>query len=198
MIALKIYIHLCVLATFCCINFPVISNAQSKTDAALAALQQPANGKGLFDTDAVLEITLSGNVKELLNDRAENSQCHPMLLSYKGEDSNAVVLPVTMKTRGHFRKLKENCYYPPLQISFSKNDQLYASVFQEQEKLKLVMPCSNDAYVIREWLVYQLYNLVTPQSFKARLVKVKLEDPKSKKAATAFLWHFAGRRKANG
>ncbi len=40
--------------------------------------------------------------------------------------------------------------------------------------MKLVMPCKDDAYLIREWLVYELHNLVTPKSFRARLVKVSL------------------------
>lgn len=34
------------------------------------------------------------------------------------------------------------------------------------------MPCNNDEDVVKEWLVYKLYNLFTPMSFKARLVKI--------------------------
>ena len=35
-------------------------------------------------------------------------------------------------------------------------------------------------------MVYKLYNLVTPKSFKARLVQVTLEDDKNKKPVTPF------------
>jgi hypothetical protein len=48
------------------------------------------------------------------------------------------------------------------------------------------MPCNGDDYVIYEWLVYKLYNLVTPESFRARLVKVKLVDEKNKKMPESF------------
>ena len=48
------------------------------------------------------------------------------------------------------------------------------------------MPCKGEEYLIREWLAYKIYNLVTPKSFRARLVKVKLEDDRNKKPVTAF------------
>lgn len=48
------------------------------------------------------------------------------------------------------------------------------------------MPCQGDQYVIHEWLVYKLYNLVTAKSFKARLVKIKIEDVKTKKPSSPF------------
>jgi hypothetical protein len=49
------------------------------------------------------------------------------------------------------------------------------------EKLKLVVPCKSDGYVVREWLVYKLYNILTPLSLKARLVKLVLADSKKGK-----------------
>ena len=74
--------------------------------------------KDLFDSDEILSITLSGNIRQLLNDRADKSTYHPIALSYREKDSSEVNIPVQMKTRGHFRKIKGNCKYPPLQISF--------------------------------------------------------------------------------
>ncbi|MCW3110337.1 MAG: hypothetical protein JWQ09_4843, partial [Segetibacter sp.] len=60
------------------------------------------------------------------------------------------------------------------------------SVFKDLSKLKLVMPCQGDEYILREWMVYRLYNLVTSKSFKARLVRVKLDDVRKKKNTTPF------------
>jgi hypothetical protein len=78
------------------------------------------------------------------------------------------------------------CTYPPVLLQFSKSGSLMTSAFKEQEKLKLVMPCAGEDYVIREWLVYKIYNLVTPLSFKARLVSVELYDTKKKKSTSPF------------
>ena len=151
------------------------------------AVQHPkAADKALFESDEILSVTFSGNIRELLSDRDDNMSLHPVSLSYLKEDGSEMKLAVDMKTRGHFRRLRENCTYPPLLIQFHKNDTLANTVFREQEKLKLVMPCDGDKYVIREWLAYRVYNLVTPKSFRARLVRVKLNDLKSRKEVPEF------------
>lgn len=166
-------IYLPVFCIFCILHVPV--NAQS-----------PADSPNLFTGDSALELTLSGNIRELLNDRLETPTYHPLLLLYKAQNGNEISVSVEAKTRGHFRKLKENCIYPPLAVHFTQNDALKHSLFKDQDKLKLVMPCVSDDYIVKEWLVYKLYNLVTPNSFKARLVKVKLDDTKNKKTGGIF------------
>ncbi len=142
--------------------------------------------KDLFESDEILPITLKGNIRDLLNDRGETPTYHPVTLSYKNKDSSEVNIPVQMKTRGHFRKLKANCKYPPLLINFPKDVDRLSTVFSGQNKLKLVTPCAGEDYVIREWLVYKIYNLITPMSFRARLVRIDLDDDKSKKQAAPF------------
>lgn len=161
----------------------ICANCQPFTNAVVP---ERKNSPGLFDSDQVLEITITGNLHELLNDRTENPQSYPIKVSYRQDDSTTITVNAQGKTRGHFRKLKENCVYPPLSIHFVHNDLLELSVFKNQDKIKLVMPCQGDEYVIREWLVYKLYNLVTPKSFRARLVKINMPDNKVKKMATSF------------
>jgi hypothetical protein len=137
-----------------------------------------------FDSDEIFSITLKGDIKGLLNDRFKKPKKFPMELAYIKEDSSEITLPVEVRTRGHFRRMKQNCLYPPLLIDFPNEGPHLTSVFNNQKKMKLVMPCVGDEYVIREWLVYKLYNLVTPKSFRARLVKVKLEDVKNKRSSS--------------
>jgi hypothetical protein len=157
-----------------------------KKETSDPVITQIISEKDLFDSDEILSITLKGNIRQLLNDRADKPGSHSITLSYRGKDSAEVNIPVQMKTRGHFRKLKENCKYPPLQISFPADVDRLSSVFSGQTKLKLVMPCVGDDYIIREWLVYKIYNLVTPKSFKARLVRINLIDTKNKKQQASF------------
>ncbi len=143
--------------------------------------------KGLFETDDPLPFTLKGNLRPLLNDRYDEvPKNYPLTLSYIKEDSSEVSLPVEVKTRGHFRRLKENCSYPPLLIQFAPEGPHLNSIFREQKKVKLVMPCKDDDYIVKEWLVYKIYNLLSPKSFRARLVKVILADDKNKKAPAPF------------
>lgn len=138
----------------------------------------------LFESEEVLPLKLKGSLRGLLNDRANNPKDFPITLSIN--ENVQLQIPVQVKTRGHFRRMKENCTYPPLLIQFPKKGAHLTSVFKEQKKLKLVMPCTSDEYVIQEWLVYKLYNLITPLSFRARLVQVTLEDDKTNKTSGPF------------
>ncbi|MEP6926324.1 MAG: hypothetical protein ABI834_01750 [Ginsengibacter sp.] len=135
----------------------------------------------LFDDDDILHFKLEGKLNELFNDRNDNAVYHPMLLQYMRKDSSFNSLQIMVKTRGHFRRLKGNCKMPPLLLNLSKAEKIKNSIFDKQNKLKLVVPCQGDEYVIKEWLVYKLYNIITEKSFKAKLVQVDFEDSSMKR-----------------
>lgn len=135
----------------------------------------------LFDNDDLLHFKLVGKLNSLFNDRGEDMAYHPMLLQYKGKDSSLVSIHLGVKTRGHFRRLKTNCKMPPLLLNFQKREKIKNSVFEKQDKLKLVVPCQGDDYIIKEWLVYRLYNIITEKSFSAKLVQVDFEDSSTRR-----------------
>lgn len=176
-------------AVGCFILLPSISqldNLQLQISSTSLILSVPLPAE-LFDSDEILGITLSGNTRSVLSDRGDDPQYHPLTLSYFGKDnSSEISIPVNVKVRGHFRKDRDNCEYPPLMLSIGKSKQAALSLFHDQEKLKLVMPCGSDDYIIREWLVYKLYNLITPKSFRARLVRVTMNNEPKKKMASFF------------
>ena len=160
-------------------NFPI--NPTSSSQPQLSYF----NDK-LFDDQEVLDIKLSGDLRKLFNDIDENADYHPLVLSYRAADNTEISIPLKAKTRGHFRKLMGNCSYPPVLLNFSKKETPASSLFASQDKIKLVMPCRADEYVIKEWLLYKLYNLVTPKSFRARLVRIELNDTQKKKKTNLF------------
>jgi len=151
-----------------------------------AAYKYKLAKKGLFESDDLISIKLTGNLNELMNDRSDKPKYHAITLSYVDEDSTVISIPLQAKTRGHFRKSMGNCSFPPLMLDFPKTNSETQTIFSKQHKLKLVMPCRGDEYVVREWLAYKLYNLITPKSFKARLVKVELDNTKKKKSSAPF------------
>lgn len=153
----------------------IISETKSEKPFVL-----PTPPAGLFESEEILEIKIAGNVRGLFNDRGDAAPYRPMVLSYKGADSNEVTINIRAKTRGNFRRKKENCSYPPIMLNFTKKE-AKPSLFDQQDKLKLVTPCAGDNYIIREYLVYKLYNLITPKSFRARLVRVNFFDTERKK-----------------
>jgi hypothetical protein len=159
---------------------------QKVASADLSTKKSKQYSQNIFANDSILNFSLRGNLRVLLNDRAENPSYHPIELVYKENEQKEISFAVKAKTRGHFRKMKENCSYPPLYLNFAKSDTLKKSIFNYQDKYKLVMPCRGDEYVIREWLVYRLYNIITAISFQAKLVNITLDDEKSKKKGDPF------------
>ncbi len=142
--------------------------------------------QGLFTDENVLDIKLIGPLRDLFNDRKEVSTYRPIQLSYRDADSNEILISLKARTRGHFRKSMGGCTYPPIYLNFSKKGMPAKSLFAGQDKIKLVMPCQGDQYVVREWLLYKVYNLVTEKSFRARLVRIALDDTQKKKKASPF------------
>lgn len=139
---------------------------------------------GLFDTDSILQFTISGNMRDIMKDRDDDAVYHPIMISYT-QNGKEIKVPLKCKTRGNFRRDKSNCTYPPIMLNFSKINAAN-TLFEGQDKLKLVMPCRGDEYVVREYLVYKLYNLVTPKSFRARMVNVHLYDSSRNKETDSF------------
>lgn len=135
-------------------------------------LAQDAKESSLFASDEILELKLSGNIKDALRDRSAKPAKYSATISYETVNKTTINLPIRLQARGNFRKQKDNCRYPPLWIHFGKTVAKKRSIFSLQKKMKLVMPCQDDEDVVKEWLVYKLYNLFTPMSFRARLVKV--------------------------
>lgn len=159
------------------------NNQPIKVKKELPAIQQTS--RDVFTNDEILEIKLSGPLRELFDDRREVPSYYPVEISYRENDSSEVKIPIRARTRGHFRRIKGNCDYPPILLNFEKSNNS-STLFQNQHKVKLVTPCQDENYVFREWLVYKMYNLLTPESLRARLVRIVCHDNKRKKELPSF------------
>lgn len=130
----------------------------------------------LFKSDAPLEFTLKFNVKEFQRSR-KNENYLPANLYYYANDSSVIDKSVRIKSRGIFRK--SHCVLPPFWINTQrikhKSDSLKVN-----KKFKCVTHCRNNAsyqeFILKEYLVYKIYNILTEQSFKVQLIKVNYID----------------------
>ncbi len=134
----------------------------------------------LFQKKDVLQIKMEANFKSLLKDRGETPGYHGANLSYTDEKGEKISLPIKVKVRGNFRRLSENCDFPPLLLDFQKKKGK-KTIFDHQNKLKLVTQCDKEDYVFHEYLVYEIYNLLTDLSFKARLAEITYIDSLGKR-----------------
>jgi hypothetical protein len=134
----------------------------------------------LFQKKEVLQIKIEANMKALLKDRGETPIYHIAKLTFADENNNPLELPIKVKVRGNFRRDVANCNFPPLMVDFPKKKGK-KTLFDHQDKLKLVTKCQKEDYVFQEYMVYEVYNILTDYSFKARLSEVTYLDSLNKR-----------------
>ena len=133
----------------------------------------------LFTDENILHFTLSVDLKDLLKDRGDEREYHPATVKYTTSSGGEEVINLKVRVRGKHRRDPNVCSFPPLLLNFPRKS-IHHTIFAGADKLKLVTNCTKEKYVIREYLVYKLYNIVTHQSFRVRLCKVVYEDTKDK------------------
>jgi hypothetical protein len=131
----------------------------------------------LFDSREILEFKILTNLNELLTDVGPKNKDHKARLVYKNSDKKKKIIHIEIETRGNFRKDPQNCNFPPLKLEFEDPESAKGTLFEGQKHLKLVTHCNDttagyDQYLLREYFVYQLYQHITPISFKTRLCRV--------------------------
>lgn len=128
----------------------------------------------LFQSEEILELTLEGDIRSLMRDRSSDPSYREMKFHYKIGDSEVGSQDLRVRTRGKFRRL--NCANPPLMFNFKKHDVPDSSPFSGYSKMKVVVPCEGEKYVLREYLVYKMYNILSDYSFRVRLIRLTYHD----------------------
>ncbi len=167
------------LLTVAALLFLIAPISSSFTPAAFGN-EQADKIKSIFDhlrRAEPLEITIRTDLGELINNRRRDTYQDAQFL-YEDISGVEASSAIEIKPRGKFRR--RVCDFPPLKLKFPKKE-LLAAGFSEHNDLKLVTHCIDDKtigqdYLLREYLVYQLYNELTDNSFRVQLVKVTYED----------------------
>lgn len=148
------------------------------TDPAGFALAE--NGVDpLFASNDVLTVQLEAPITSIMRDR-ERKEYVPGIFQYEDEFGIAQQLDVGIRTRGNFRRQARVCRFAPLRLNFKKS-QTDGTLFDNQDKLKLVTHCMNNSAryaqsVINEYLAYRVLNVLTELSFRARLLRITYVD----------------------
>jgi len=130
----------------------------------------------LFDDDAVLELTITAPIATILRERS-TEKYEPGTVSVRNPGGSVSEFEVRIRARGNFRR--ETCRHPPAWLNFRKSD-VAGTLFAGQGKLKLVVHCDRsplyDQLVIKEYLAYRVFNQLTDNSFRVRLLHVTYVD----------------------
>ena len=129
-----------------------------------------------FNSEEVLEITLVFDIKGFLKTKFEPESSYDARLTVITPGKDSLTQNIKVEARGKMRL--KYCSFPPMTLKM-KNKKNNEAVFPKGN-FKLVTHCSQagnfENYILKEYLAYKLYNIVTPYSFKTRLVVVNYVD----------------------
>jgi hypothetical protein len=142
--------------------------------ATLAERRQAAENRPLFASTEPVTFSIAADFRTVQRDRnPESTRTYPATLVVARPDGTEASFPMQIRTRGHSRRRPTTCTFAPLRLEFA--DAAAGTLFEGQRTLKLGVHCREtpdyEQYVLREYAVYRIFNLLTPRSFRARLAK---------------------------
>ena len=174
------YLHLFLGIGLLCFYSPS-RGTEPVNDTATTELSQtffkPKRGIDFFGSEEALQMSLYFNIREFLKTK-EKPEYYKATLTVKLNENDSITQTIKIKARGAMRR--NYCSFPPIMLKFDNKDPEAERIIQDRGKLKLVTHCDPgkmfENYVIREYLAYKMYNLVTPYSFRTRLVRINYVD----------------------
>lgn len=139
-------------------------------------LAPPTDTVPLFASREPLEVTFITDLEAMRRDRDPDPRDRPALLVIAGGDT----LEVEMRPRGNSRRDPATCSFPPLRLDV-KAGPAGGTVFEGQDKLKMVVPCrpeqsAYEEYVLLEYAVYRAFQALTDASLGVRLARMSFVD----------------------
>ncbi len=139
------------------------------------------NTFNLFENHEILELTISFDITEYMSSKPDEEYLDA-LLSYKYNGRDSINKKIRLRARGNYRY--RNCEFPPLRLNFKDTGFGFADL-DSLKNVKMVTHCYDSenyqTYLMREYLIYRLYNIVTDYSFRVRFLKVNYIDTGDKR-----------------
>jgi hypothetical protein len=132
----------------------------------------------LFEDENLIEISLRFDLSTYFRTKPQEEYLKANI-TFHLSDTDSINKDIRLKTRGVFRN--QYCMFAPIELNFKKANFGFSDL-NTISKLKLVPQCSSgkdkEDYVIREYLVYKLFNVLTDTSFRVRLLTINYIDSK--------------------
>lgn len=141
----------------------------------------------LFNDNNPMEFIIESDFKKLIK-RKFKDEYQGAYFKTMFNDTVLVTRNIKIKPRGNMRK--STCHFPPLKLNFPKKD-AYLTQIQEFDKLKMVLDCKRgniyEQYLLSEFYIYKMFNLLSEYSLRVRLLRVTYVDTSGKyKNATRY------------
>jgi len=129
-----------------------------------------------FETEEPLHLTLEFDITEFRRSRADEEYMDARLLQYIN-DTCYIPFAVKLRTRGIFRR--DHCFLPPFWMNI-EDSEIKSPGLEDVEKFKIVTHCMRkdfyQDYLLKEYLAYRIYNIISPYSFRVRLLRITYID----------------------
>ena len=130
----------------------------------------------IFESDDPMKITLTLDLKQYQKEKFKGEYM-PVHFLYEFNDTLFLEKEMRMKARGVFRR--SHCSLAPFWLNIRKADVENVHL-QDVNRFKVVTNCQGskayDEYVLKEFLAYKIFNIISPISFRVRLVRMKYVD----------------------
>lgn len=145
----------------------------------LTASAQKVDKVKFFEEESVINANLEFDMKDLLAKKALDRYL-PATVTMTFKDGATVTQKAEVTARGNFRR--ETCFMPGLKINFKKDSTGPLARFKE---VKLTNGCSSGddpgQLVVKEFLAYKIYNLLTDMSLRVRFMNISFKDVSGKR-----------------
>jgi hypothetical protein len=169
---------------------PPLQAQEVVTDTTGAITITPEKEWDLFGREHLLRLTLIYDGK-LYRKNLHAPEYQKALLRIQLEDGSWIEKPVKIKARGNFRR--NYCSFPPFKLNIKKAD-FDNDYLDKTGAMKFVTQCKHsrefETYLLKEYLIYKMYNVLTDYSFRARLVEMTYVDSSRKKHNTFTKYGF--------
>jgi len=143
----------------------------------------------LFADHSPIQVTIEAPLTTLMRERPEIEYLDGTL-TFAGAMGEQTTVDLKIRTRGSYRRSKDHCDFAPVRLNVRKR-QVDDTVFAGQDKLKLVTHCQNnrsyyEQLLLREYIAYRIYQVVTDKSYGVRLLQVNYVDTEGAEPMTSF------------
>lgn len=176
---------LIVLLLSCILMNPALCQVDS-LETAFAVTDTQNVKVTLFDTDDILEISLRFDISRFKRIKSEEEYLDAVL-TYFVNATDSVSKNIRVRARGNIRRTAI-CDFPPMMLNFKMQDSV-GDKFTGINKLKIVPYCKlgYEQYILKEYIAYRLYNVLTDNSFRVRLFKINyINTARNQKPLTQF------------
>ncbi|MEO8852375.1 MAG: hypothetical protein ABI359_01260 [Ginsengibacter sp.] len=133
-----------------------------------------------FADTSIINVHIATDLAKIFKEKTRIGIRFPASFSASSQEGDNLNGNIFLEIRGHFRR--DYCYLPPLRVIFGHKK---GPGIENLGTLKLVSQCrttgTDQQYLLKEYLIYKIYNLITDMSFRVRLLHLTITDSTGRK-----------------